>query len=182
MRLKIIFLLFLMMFLTCATGLTAENTGLVPGVGTLTLPAEVELTPYNGKLGVLYSLLVDDNGTWRAARFSFLPPLTGENINDLNDRTTPLKKTIMEIMYRMLENPDSRRLLQTTPFNSLALTDEKTIFRSFKILHYNLYARQTNFYLINRSDGIRILILECEDSDREYWTPIITKVIENIKS
>ncbi len=181
MRFKIVFLLFLMMFLTCTTGFAAENTSVIPGVGTITFPAGIEVLPFNSSHGALYSLLVDDKGTWRTAIFSFTAPLTGANINDLNDRTNPIKSTIMKFMLGTLEKPQSRRLLQTTPFNSLALTDEKTLFRSFKILHSNLYARQTNFYLLNRSDGIRILRFECEDSDREYWTPIITKVIENVQ-
>lgn len=162
-----------------STVLAADNTSIIPGVGKLTFPAEIELLPYNGDYGIGHDLLVDDNGTWRAAHLSFIGPTTGENINNLNDRTNPINQIVVTAMYLKSLEPKSR-LLQSTPFNSIALKDERTRLKSFKTLHY-IFVVQTDYYLINRPDGIRILILECENSDMEYWTPIITKVIANIQ-
>ncbi len=179
MRFKIVFLLFLMTFLTCATGFAAENTSIIPGVGTITFPAEVKVTISHAEFGIVHDLLVNDKGVWRTGQLFFTIPIPGKTSSDLKDHLKLLDTSLSADALEEFKN-SSPRLLESPPINELALSNERLILKSTKLL-LNKWVMHSDYYAINTPTGVRMLVLLCADGDGEYWRSVVDNVIASLQ-
>lgn len=180
MRFKIIFLLFLIILLTCSTALATENTSVIPGVGTITFPAEVEVSISHAEFGIVHDLLVNDKGVWRTGQLFFTIPIPGKTTGDLKDPLNSLDTMLSSDAVKQIKNSPSARLLESPPINELALSNERLILKSTKVL-LNKWVMHSDYYAINTPTGVRMLVLLCADGDGEYWRSVVDNVIVSLQ-
>lgn len=179
MNSKIGIMLLLIVLLTCATGFAAENTSVIPGVGTITFPAEVKVTISHAEFGIVHDLLVNDKGVWRTGQLFFTIPIPGKTSSDLKDHLKLLDTSLSADALEEFKN-SSPRLLESPPINELALSNERLILKSTKVL-LNKWVMHSDYYAINTPTGVRMLVLLCADGDGEYWRSVVDNVIASLQ-
>lgn len=152
----------------------------IPGIGSLTFPKELELLLIRENSESIYHFLVNDNGTWRTSQVYFSPPFTGIYRNNIKDNSNLIDAVISGFALKLINTSSTSSLLQNTPINLLALSNEPSIIKSTTVLH-NRRAMHFDYYAIDGTEGIRLLSVLSVDSDRDYWRQTISNVIANIQ-
>ncbi len=174
--LSLILCLCLLLF-TCSTVLAADNTCVVPGLGTITFPEDVEILPAQQIIDNFPSniLLAKDNEIWRSITILFVPTIDREALK----QAEKLEPTFNELSTKLVNDYNSM-LLYNGPINKQAVKNERIALKSFKFLFLGMVVNM-DFYIVqgnNGGVGIATIYLDC---DNEYWNPRVTKMIADIK-
>lgn len=182
MKTRIIFIFCLILLITSAVALASENTSVIPGVGTLAFPPEIEILPLQSQPNIPgNTLLVNDNDVWRSINISFSPiPSSFLTREMLKQNTDVLESAFNSSIVKQVQKETSR-LLVNNPINKLAVYNEQLIINSTKSFVLNGTILCLNCYIIDGTDGLVIMITTHTDCDNSYWTPIIAKMIGDIK-
>lgn len=160
----------------------AEDTQkVVPGLGTLTIPSGIEVIPFS-KNAINTdgdTLLKKENGIWYSIQIITSP------LQQLAQQS--LEKnfyTLNSILDGIIEDEkaghqDSKTLLNTVLKSSItnnapSLTKTTKVFMNGYVVHMDFYIMQSTDYPI-------MIVLISTDIESEYWKPIITKILNNIK-
>lgn len=164
-----------------STALAAENTSVIPGLGTLSVPANIEILPLhiNSDKAVGNTLLVNDNETWRSVNIIFAPNASPDR-KMLKVNSDFLDASLNVINTRLVNNQNAR-LLSSSPLDNSALDNELNIIKTAKFLIRGGFTMRTDFYLLNGTNGLVLMTVISSDSDSSYWKPIIAKMIVDIK-
>ena len=170
MKFKLGLMLLLFALLTCSTGLAAENTYPIPGLGTITFPADVEIletrqidNKFPSKL-----LLANDNGTWRTLKILFLPipNITADAVLALKIASAELTK--------------DANLLYSGPITQFVIYNKQFTLKSVKFLSGGMVYRM-DFYVVQDANGGIGIGTYYVDGDTNYWGLKIIKMVTSIK-
>lgn len=174
MRFKVGILLFLIVLLTCATGFATENTSEIPGVGTLVFPSDIEVFPLQRPSSFGNTLIADDNGVLRTSHLVF-KSLKNSDRNKIKNNLSSYNEWLNQfIVFKNV------KLLMNTPISPPSIDNEQLVIKEAVILSKGIPLR-LNYYLLNNSEGLTVMVEICPDSDSDYWKPVIAKMIADIK-
>lgn len=161
--------------------LAADNTSIIPGLGTISFPTNIEILPLhiNSNKAVGNTLLVNDNETWRSVNIIFAPNASPER-KMIKENSDFLDASLNVINTRLVNNQNAR-LLSSSPLDNSALDNELHIIKTAKFLILGGFTMRTDFYLLNGTNGLVLMTVLSSDSDSSYWKPIIAKMIADIK-
>lgn len=176
MKTRIIILLCLILSVTSAIALAAENTSEIPNVGTLVLPSYVEISPLIRPNSLGNTLLANDNEVLRSANLIFNPLKTF----DRNKIKINLY-SFNQLLNQTIVKDANIKLLSNTPIDPPTLDNEQLIIKEIVTLSQGIPLHM-NYYLLNSSSGgVAVMTVQCADGDSDYWKPIIAKMIADIK-
>lgn len=182
MKTRIILILCLFLLVTSAVALASENTNVLPGVGTLTFPPEIEILPNQLKTNSTgNTLLVDDNGIWRSTNIAFMPIPSSELTREMLKKNTDALESVFNTSIAQHVQKADYRLVSNSPLNKLAVYNDQLFIKTVKYLFANGTILRFNYYIIDGTDGLVFMITTHTDCDNNYWTPIIAKIISDIK-
>lgn len=176
-KISIMFLLFVL--LTCSTGLAAENTSVIPSVGTLVFPSDIEVFPSQTPNSFGNILIANDNGILRTDHLIF-KPLEVSDRNKIKNNLSAYNEWLNQSIVYIVKDTKSVKLLTNTPIYPPTIDNEQLAIKEAVILSKGI-PLHLNYYLINSSEGLTLMIEVCSDSDSDYWKPIIAKMIADIK-
>lgn len=181
MKTKIVLILFLIILSINATAFAAENTTVIPGLGTLVFPPDCKVLPYQHMLdtnAVGNTLLVDDNKILRSINLAFLPIRNADrikfktNINALTE--------LFNALHTSMAKRYNARILSSSPIISSSLDNEQFPVDSVKMLMDNTAVRMDS-YILDGTDGLIGMIATYADCDSNYWLPQMERMIVDIR-
>lgn len=182
MKTRIIFILCLILLVTSTVALASENTSVLPGVGTLTFPPEIEILPNQLQTNSIgNTLLVNDNDILRSINIDFRPvPSSVLTRVKLKQNTDAIESIFNTSINEHVQREDCR-LVSNSPLNRLAVYNDHLFIKSVKYLFANGAIIRYNYYIIDGPGGLLLMRTIYADCDNNYWTPIIAKIISDIK-
>ncbi len=185
MKTRIMLILFLIVLTTSTTAFASEHTKVIPSLGTLIFPSDIEVLPYqlnptskNVSAGST-TLLAHDNKTLRSINIAFLllPNIDRDGIKANLDYLTT---TFNSINASLVKEHDDIRILSSTPMQSSALDNEQLPVTSVKMLISGAVVCM-DFYILDSPDGLISMLTTNAHGDINYWKPILAKMIADIK-
>lgn len=178
---KIALNLFICFILTLSPSIifAQENQLVIPELGTLSIPSEIELI-HNSEENTMYKtsayLLVKEAGIWHSINIetSPLPKLNPQSIEkNLNILSANLDRLIDTQLSQL---PHSRVL------ESSSITNSEQSFSITKIAFFNKTIYRSDFCILKGNNGSGTLfVVTSTDAEYEYWRPIITKIINSLR-
>lgn len=182
MKTRIILILCLFLLVTSAVALASENTSVLPGVGTLTFPPEIEILPNQLQTNSIgNTLLVNDNGICRSINIAFMPVPSSDLTREMLKQSTDAIESVFNTSIAQHVQREDYRLVSNSPLNKLAVYNDQLFIKTVKYLFANGAILRLNYYIIDGTDGLVVMITTNADCDNNYWTPILVKIISDIK-
>lgn len=174
--------LVLCLFVLLSTGsivIAEETSRTFPNVGVIKFPSDVEVLPLqlDIKDDSGYTLLTQDNKTWRSINIYLVTNISDKN--ELNQIANYLGFVSTAGNAKIGKNGYSK-LLANSQVNKSAVNSEHLIINSNKSFDNGVIIC-TNFYSLDGTAGPVLMITATPDGDRSYWEPIIAKMIADIK-
>lgn len=170
--------LFLVLIATRPTS-AAEQTVIIKDVGTLFLPTNIEVFPLNNKTNddIGKTLIAKDNNLLRSISIMYVP-LDNKKMHRMG-----IKRNAKAFESQFLEPTVKtffKNIIYNSPIEVSALDNQKRIIKSIMFIDYGIVVAG-DFYLVDGAKDLVLLLTLCPDGDRNYWMPIISKIIINLK-
>lgn len=174
------------LLITSSYPIAAEKTNtektkmVIKGVGTFNLPY-MQVLPLQSPAGGVGNTLIavdKEQNVVRSINLFFLD-LDFSRIQILRD-PAPFNDMLTEMAKVFYKGPTTPNLLFIEPLDSLELNNQQNSIKQAISLMQG-YVIHINFYLINGTDGLVLLVAQCPIGDSNYWKPFLSTMLSNIK-
>lgn len=161
----------------------AQDTPIdVPGLGTLFIPSGIEIikSSANTSNSSGNTLLIKENGIWRSVQI-FTAPIREMAAQQPLEKHIFIMNSVLDGLTKdhLAQRPDSKILLNT-PLKSSVTNNQPSLSKTTITLDEGFVVHQ-DYYILHGINCPYIIGVFSTDAESNYWQPIVSQIINNIK-
>lgn len=144
------------------------------GLGTVSIPANVEVSEVTFNKDKATGFLVNDGDVWRSCLFicGNVPKVSVDDIEKV--------PSFIQGCFESIVADGSGKLLKAVPARSLTIGGVKAVAASAKVVMSGL-AFDMEVYFLPQSQGVTMVMCMSSDGDSQYWQPFYLKMLGTLK-